>query len=178
MLRDERAFTGLEASIVLIAFIVVASVFAYVVVGSGIYVAQKSREVVNSAVDQVSSSLENAGVATSNARYSSGHTFVTINLSLKLPPSSSSVDLSRTMVRMITRNSVNSSVFFPEQGSTVFWMSTRESPPDMILESGEIVELSLVDLEVPPSTPVTFEVIPPQGMQHLMFSLTTPSHYD
>lgn len=40
--RDERAFTGLEAAIVFIALIVVASVFAYVVLGAGIATSQKS----------------------------------------------------------------------------------------------------------------------------------------
>ncbi|MHC1629400.1 MAG: archaellin/type IV pilin N-terminal domain-containing protein, partial [Methanoculleaceae archaeon] len=38
--RNERAFTGLEAAIVLIAFIVVAAVFSYVVLGAGFFTTQ------------------------------------------------------------------------------------------------------------------------------------------
>jgi len=47
VLRNSEAFTGLEAGIVLIAFIVVAAVFSYVVLGS----------VVHSALEETSNSL-------------------------------------------------------------------------------------------------------------------------
>ena len=39
---NEEGFTGLEAAIVLIAFIVVASVFSYVVLGAGFFTTQKA----------------------------------------------------------------------------------------------------------------------------------------
>jgi len=44
--KNEDAFTGLEAAIVLIAFVVVAAVFSYVVLGAGFFTTQKSQEVV------------------------------------------------------------------------------------------------------------------------------------
>ena len=40
--ENEDAFTGLEAAIVLIAFVVVASVFSYVVLGAGFFTTQKA----------------------------------------------------------------------------------------------------------------------------------------
>lgn len=57
----EDAFTGLEASLVLIAFVVVASVFAYVILGAGFTTTQKSQEVVHTGVSSASSSLQLAG---------------------------------------------------------------------------------------------------------------------
>ncbi|HUU74972.1 MAG TPA: archaellin/type IV pilin N-terminal domain-containing protein, partial [Methanoregulaceae archaeon] len=48
VIRNEDAFTGLEAAIVLIAFVVVAAVFSYVVLGAGFFTTQKSQEVVHS----------------------------------------------------------------------------------------------------------------------------------
>jgi flagellin FlaB len=51
------AFTGLEAAIVLIAFVVVAAVFAYVVLGAGFFTTQKSQEVVHTGVQQASTNL-------------------------------------------------------------------------------------------------------------------------
>jgi len=60
MNRDE-GFTGLEAAIVLIAFVVVAAVFSYVVLGAGFFTTQKSQEVVYTSVDMSSSSLEVIG---------------------------------------------------------------------------------------------------------------------
>ena len=38
--RDERGITGLETAIILIAFVVVASVFAYSVLSAGIFSSQ------------------------------------------------------------------------------------------------------------------------------------------
>ncbi len=59
--KNEDAFTGLEAAIVLIAFVVVAAVFSYVVLGAGFFTTQKSQEVVHTGVDQASSSMEIIG---------------------------------------------------------------------------------------------------------------------
>jgi flagellin FlaB len=59
--KDEKGFTGLEAAIVLIAFVVVAAVFSYVMLGAGFYTTQKSQEVVHTGVAQASSSIAPSG---------------------------------------------------------------------------------------------------------------------
>lgn len=60
-MKHEEAFTGLEAAIVLIAFVVVAAVFSYVMLGAGFFTTQKSQEVVHTGVEQASSSVELIG---------------------------------------------------------------------------------------------------------------------
>jgi archaeal flagellin FlaB len=55
--RKEDAFTGLEAAIVLIAFVVVAAVFSYVVLGAGFFTTQKSQQVVHAGVTQAASNI-------------------------------------------------------------------------------------------------------------------------
>lgn len=55
--RDEQAFTGLEAAIVFIAFVVVASVFAYVVLGAGMFASQKSQETMHAGLEEAGSAL-------------------------------------------------------------------------------------------------------------------------
>jgi flagellin FlaB len=57
----EEAFTGLEAAIVLIAFIVVAAVFGYVVLGSGFLTSQKAEETVHTGVAQAMSTVQQSG---------------------------------------------------------------------------------------------------------------------
>lgn len=57
----DHAFTGLEAAIVLIAFVVVASVFAYVILGTGFLTTQKSQEVVQTGVMGASSTVQLMG---------------------------------------------------------------------------------------------------------------------
>ena len=55
--RNEKGFTGLEAAIVLIAFVTVAAVFSYVMLGAGFFTTQKSKQVVHTGVTEASSSL-------------------------------------------------------------------------------------------------------------------------
>jgi len=61
MRRDERGITGLETAIILIAFVVVASVFAYTVLSAGIFSSQKGQEAVYSGLQQARSTLEMKG---------------------------------------------------------------------------------------------------------------------
>ena len=58
---SEDAFTGLEAAIVLIAFVVVAAVFSYVVLGAGFFTSQTAQATVHTGVAQASSSMEIVG---------------------------------------------------------------------------------------------------------------------
>ena len=59
--NKDEGFTGLEAAIVLIAFVVVAAVFSYVVLGAGFFTTQKAQQVIYTSVDQASSSVEIMG---------------------------------------------------------------------------------------------------------------------
>ena len=56
-LRDQRGITGLETAIILIAFVVVASVFAYTVLSAGVFSAEKGKEAVHAGLEQVRSSM-------------------------------------------------------------------------------------------------------------------------
>ena len=56
MLRDQRGITGLETAIVLIAFVVVASVFAFAVLSTGLLSSEKAKTTV-------AGSIEESGVA-------------------------------------------------------------------------------------------------------------------
>lgn len=59
--KDKRGFTGLEAAIVLTAFIVVAAVFAYVVLNAGFFTTEKAKQVVHTGVGMATSSCELCG---------------------------------------------------------------------------------------------------------------------
>lgn len=61
LFKNEDAFTGLEAAIVLIAFVVVAAVFSYVMLGAGFFATQEAQRVVHTGSQQASSSLEIIG---------------------------------------------------------------------------------------------------------------------
>jgi len=57
----EEGFSGLESAIVLIAFIVVASVFSYVVLGAGFYTTQKAQETVYRGIEQSTTNVQLVG---------------------------------------------------------------------------------------------------------------------
>lgn len=56
-MKKDYAFSGLEAAIVLIAFVVVAAVFSYVMLGAGFFATQKSQEVTYSGIKQATSNM-------------------------------------------------------------------------------------------------------------------------
>ena len=59
--RNDEGFTGLEAAIVLIAFVVVAAVFSYVVLGAGFFTTQKAQETVYKGVEQSTANIQMIG---------------------------------------------------------------------------------------------------------------------
>ena len=59
--RDQRGVTGLETAIILIAFVVVASVFAYTVLSAGIFSSEKGKEAIHSGLESARSSMELVG---------------------------------------------------------------------------------------------------------------------
>ena len=59
--KGQRGITGLETAIILIAFVVVASVFAYTVLSAGIFSSQKGQEAIYTGLEQTRSTLELKG---------------------------------------------------------------------------------------------------------------------
>jgi len=59
--KDQEGITGLETAIILIAFVIVASVFAYVVLSAGLFSSQKVKEAVNAGISSTMSALEIKG---------------------------------------------------------------------------------------------------------------------
>jgi flagellin FlaB len=73
-LKNEKGITGLETAIILIAFVVVAAVFAYTVLSAGLFSTQKGQEAVYSGLKEAQSTLELKGsvIATANATGTAG----------------------------------------------------------------------------------------------------------
>ena len=64
--RQERGVTGLETAIIMIAFVVVASVFAFTVLSSGIFAAERGKETIHAGLKGARSSLEIKGSVVAN----------------------------------------------------------------------------------------------------------------
>lgn len=65
-LRQEKGVTGLETAIILIAFVVVASVFAFTVLSTGIFSAERGKETIHAGLKGARSSLQIKGAVIAN----------------------------------------------------------------------------------------------------------------
>jgi flagellin FlaB len=72
--KGEKGITGLETAIILIAFVVVAAVFAYTVLSAGLFSTQKSQEAIYSGIKTAESTMEIKGavIATADAAGAAG----------------------------------------------------------------------------------------------------------
>jgi len=73
--RKEKGITGLETAIILIAFVVVAAVFAYTALSAGLFSTQKAQEAVYSGLKEAQSTIEIKGaiIATGNITGDAGN---------------------------------------------------------------------------------------------------------
>jgi flagellin FlaB len=61
LLGNQRGITGIETAIILIAFVIVASVFAYVVLSAGLFSTQKAKEAIHAGLEEARSTIEVKG---------------------------------------------------------------------------------------------------------------------
>jgi flagellin FlaB len=168
----DEAFTGLEAAIVLIAFVVVAAVFAYVVLGAGFFTTQKSQEVVHSGIQQTGSTLMVVGEVYGVDIAGPSNTINAINVTLALAPGGIPIDMDKAVVTYS-----NSSVMETLQETTGGY-ETQPAPGEWaitlvdhdigtsnhLLEIGEQFEISAMPSHpIPPDDIITLEIKPAVG---------------
>ncbi|MDV2482450.1 hypothetical protein F8E02_10650 [Methanoculleus sp. Wushi-C6] len=102
---DDRAFTGLEAAMVFIAFIVVASVFAYVALGAGFFTTQKTEQTVYSAVKQVGAVVQIAEPVMVQASTDGRHIRYIIVM-VRGPQGGADINMERIVVTVSTADSI------------------------------------------------------------------------
>ncbi|WP_292393434.1 archaellin/type IV pilin N-terminal domain-containing protein [Methanoculleus sp. UBA303] len=100
LMKNEDAFTGLEAAIVLIAFIVVAAVFSYVMLGAGFFATGEAQRVVQTGVAQASSNLELSGPVIVTASSTTG--LGKISFLLQLAAGGASIDMKKVTFTVST----------------------------------------------------------------------------
>ena len=80
----QRGITGLETAIILIAFVVVASVFAFTVLSTGIFASERSKETVFSGIKEAQSSIEPRGSVIAYRGYNASKTATVYKLTMVL----------------------------------------------------------------------------------------------
>jgi len=172
--RDERGITGLETAIVLIAFIVVASVFAFVVLSTGLFSAERGRETVFAGLSKARGTLTLTGglLATSNQTQL---TDITFGVVLAAGGDSVNLDPAATNGRVAISYS-DAGVSDPDLTYTV---DPVVGDGDNVLEQGEMIEMSIdltqnAQIVLGANDTFTLEIKPPAG-SFLVVRRTVPS---
>ncbi len=181
--KDERAFTGLESAIVLTAFVVVAAVFSYVVLGAGFTTSDTAKATIDEGIKQTTSSVELAGDVIAYE----GETTDTVDeivVTLQLAAGQSEVDIGNNSVDgMLVVSYWDSETYEAELDWEKVFIGDDDT--DDVLEQHEKVQLTittptgsmLMDANTSVNTKFRLEVKPKVGAI-LPLSRITPAEID
>jgi flagellin FlaB len=177
--KNEKGITGLETAIILIAFVIVASVFAFVVLSTGLFSAEKGKAAVFAGLEKASGNLEVRGAVTAAAAAPPVVDTITFNLGLAAAGVPTLVDDTAIGgVNNIAINYIDTQNRFPN----VTWTSTTiAGDGDTLLERGELEEITVNIVAAGATLDIneefTLEVIPPSGGT-LLLNRTMPQQID
>jgi len=139
-MRNEEGFTGLEAAIVLIAFVVVAAVFSYVMLGAGFFATGEAQRTVHTGVGQATSNLEVSGPVVVQATDTT--TLGNISFFLQLAAGGASVDMKKVTFTVSTANDL---AIYMYDNITANWYfnGTTQSSPNNMLDKFEMVKITI-----------------------------------
>jgi len=173
-LRDERGITGLETAIILIAFVVVAAVFAFVVLSTGLFSSERGKEAVYAGLAKTRGTMElsSSVVAKSNLT-----NVTTVDFDITLAAGGDSVNLdptattNRTVISYIDNATVINDVPYTATPIT--------GNANTLLEPGELIRIS-IDLLAAGATiglnkTFTLEIKPPTGSYMVLQRMTPPA---
>ena len=182
--REEKGITALETAIILIAFVVVAAVFAFTILSAGTYSTEKGKEAIYSGLEEVRSTLEiRGGVMAIADAEGVTETVDSLVFNLAIVAGGEPVDFTPP-----TNNKVVIDYRDATQRVTdLTWSVSKlgDSDTDDMLEDGELFAVSvpvtksvvLNSTGLPIDTTFSLEVKPPKGGV-LTVERTTPAYID
>jgi flagellin FlaB len=184
--HNDEGFTGLEAAIVLIAFVVVAAVFSYVVLGAGFFTTQKAQETVHTSVGQATSAVELSGPVMVQANGAS-NSVKNVSFYLQLAAGGNAVDISKIgytvstskMVKTVQGDSPYVAISWVKQISSGNLLDPRE----MVLIDLDTAGMGFTSDYLAVNDKMIVEVKPPIGaalpiQRTIPAALNTPNWYE
>ena len=138
--RNEAGITGLETAIVLIAFVVVSSVFAFAALSTGLFSADKSRETINAGLSEARGTAEVRG---SLYIKSTGGAVDEIVFQVANAAGREAIDLTPGET-IITYSDIDQLVTLATGDFTATGLGAADA--DQLLEVGEIFEIKITGL--------------------------------
>ena len=161
--RSQRGITGLETAIVLIAFVVVSSVFAFAALSTGLFSSDRSKETINAGLKEASGTLEVRGSIIAKA---SGGAVDELILQVANAAGGGAVDLTPGET-LITYTDADQSITLASGDFTATGLGAADS--DNLVEPGEMYEIKMTGLIAKLNPDLTadklfaFQVKPPVG---------------
>jgi len=171
--KDKRAFTGLEAAIVLTAFVVVAAVFSYVVLNAGFFTTQTAKSTIHTGIKHATSSVELAGdIIGYGTNETAAGQLGNVTFYVRLTAGQNPVDLNETVMSytveaghvLMTKNWTHcENGTMPTEENEWAFTFVGGDDGDNLLERGEKGQLLVNVVDLNPHASFTIEVKPPEG---------------
>ena len=189
--RNERGITGLETAIVLIAFVVVSSVFAFAALPTGLFSSDKAKETIQAGLAETRGSMELKGsVIIVSDRVGTTGSAVSIAFQVANAAGGESIDLTPGKTLIKYTDASQSKMFKTNSASNGFTATGLGSADsDMLLERNEVYEIKLTGLastattddnltnDLLVDTTFSLEIIPPKGAV-LFIERSSPIYWD
>jgi len=140
--KDERGITGLETAIILIAFVVVATVFAFIVLTTGIFSAERGKETVYAGLQKARGTMEvRGGIVVKSTGCPSSCAVDSISFQVSTAAGGDSIPLdpasvtNRTVIAYRDASRVNDDMTY-----TVTWITGNL---DSLLDPGELATITV-----------------------------------
>jgi len=181
LIRDQRGITGLETAIVLIAFVVVASVFAFAVLSTGLLSSEKSKETVLGGLEETSSTITIRGdiraAADSNKEWIDDITFTLSSAA----QAAEAVDLSSTgavVTYLDSEQAINCTHTSGQGSSYCVWTTDWVIGSGDLLDPGEQMDMKVDLSNMTPvlrkSVEFTIQIKPNKGAVVIVNRTTPP----
>ena len=165
---DERGVTGLDAGLITIAFVVVASVFAFTALTTGLFATDRAKETVTAGLSEARGTMVLKGSIVATAVVTGG-TGTIDSLKFLVTNAAAGEPIDMTVGNTIVRYTDKyQTVLLNETGEfTAFQLSTGDS--DFLMEAPEAFEIiipgmiGLLGTDLGADQTFTIEVIPPRG---------------
>jgi len=177
--KNEKGITGLETAIILIAFVIVASVFAFVVLSTGLFSAERGKETVFAGLEKARGNLEVRGAVTAESAVPPAVDDMKFNVGLAAGGFPVLVDPTAT-TNTLALNYIDAQARVPLVGGTDWTVTEVMGDGDNLLEAGELFEVTVnvpAGSTLDPNEIFTVEVIPPSGGA-LLINRTMPPQID
>lgn len=163
--KKEEGITGLETAIILIAFVIVASVFAYVVLSAGLFSSQKAKEAVTAGLQATMATVEIRGNVIAKMESSQ---VSEVYFCVGIPAAGSCVDFNPPSenVSPLVVSYMDADNILPSVNWTLQKLSTINS--DNLLDHNELFRITVLipttgNISIGPYDSFSLEIKPPDG---------------